>query len=58
MKATVKYQIGTYSGECAINCNSDDEDENIIARAKGKLRKMTSMPMFHESYKIISRIEC
>ena len=34
MMATVKYQIATYSGEVQVNCNENDEDEYIIAKAK------------------------
>jgi hypothetical protein len=32
--ATVKYQIATYSGEVQVNCNKNDENEYIIAKAK------------------------
>jgi hypothetical protein len=34
MIATVKYQVATYSGEVQVNCNENDEDEYIIAKAK------------------------
>lgn len=53
--ATVKYQLGTYKGTVDIPCDENDDNEIIIARAKGKLRKMKSMPMYSESYSIIDR---
>jgi hypothetical protein len=34
MIATVKYQVATYSGEVQVNCDENDEDEYIIAKAK------------------------
>lgn len=27
MIATVKYQVGTYTGEVKLNCNENDEEE-------------------------------
>ena len=34
MIATVKYQVATYSGEVQVNCDENDEDEYIIAKAQ------------------------
>lgn len=56
MRAIIKYQIGTYSGEHSVMCEEDEEDEVIIAKAKYQLRKLTSMSMCYESYKVIERI--
>lgn len=50
--ATVKYQIGDYSGEIKIS-SSDDDKEYIIARAKRILRKKTTLPMYYENYEIV-----
>lgn len=56
MIATVKYQIATYQGEVKVNCNPDDEDEHIIAKAKAALRQRTgSFPYGYESWKVIGR---
>lgn len=53
--ATVKYQIGTYSGTVEVPCNEETEHDTIISRAKNRLRGMTSMTMYYESYEIIDR---
>ena len=56
MQATVKYQIATYSGEITVNCEPDDENEVVIAKAKRILRsKAGPLPFGYESFKIISR---
>lgn len=55
MIAIVKYQIGTYHGTINVSCDENDDDEIIIARAKSKLRNLTSMSMYYEHYEIISR---
>ena len=56
MLATVKYQIATYSGEVKVNCGPDDEDENIIAKAKRILHSRCGhFPSGYESWKVISR---
>ena len=34
MLAIIKYQVATYSGENKVNCNENDEDKYIIAKAK------------------------
>lgn len=57
MIATVKYQIATYSGEVHVNCNENDEDECIIAKAKRIVtqRASGSLPYGYESWKVIER---
>jgi hypothetical protein len=59
--ATVKYQMASYEGE-EIVCGVDENDDNdhIIARAKGQMRRrdtMPSMPMYYESWKVVDRRE-
>ena len=57
MIATVKYQIATYSGEVQVNCNENDEDECIIAKAKRIVTQRSggSLPYGYESWKVIER---
>lgn len=57
MIATVKYQVTTYSGEVKVNCNVDDEDEYIIAKAKNMVTQRAggSLPFGYESWKVIKR---
>ena len=57
MIATVKYQVATYSGEVVVNCNEDDEDDYIIAKAKRILRQRggSSLPFGYESWKVLDR---
>jgi len=57
MKATVKYQIATYSGEVQVNCNENDEDEYIIAKAKRIVTQRAggSLPFGYENWKVIGR---
>ena len=54
--ATVKYQIATYSGIVEVNCNENDEQEYIIAKAKKMLKQKTgNFPLGYQSFKIINR---
>ena len=57
MIATVKYQIATYSGEVQVNCNENDEDEVIIAKAKRIVTQRSggSLPYGYESWKVVER---
>ena len=57
MIATVRYQVATYSGEVRVNCNENDEDEYIIAKAKRivKQRAGGSPPFGYESWKVVER---
>lgn len=57
MIATVKYQVATYSGEVQVNCNENDEDEVIIAKAKRIVTQKAggSLPFGYESWKVVGR---
>ena len=57
MTATVRYQVATYQGEVIVNCNENDEDEYIIAKAKRivKQRAGGSLPFCYESWKVVER---
>jgi len=57
MIATVRYQVATYSGEVQVNCNENDEDEYIIAKAKKIVTQRAggSLPFGYESWKVIER---
>ena len=57
MIATVKYQVATYSGEVQVNCNENDEDDYIIAKAKKIVTQRAggSLPFGYESWKVIER---
>ena len=57
-KCIVQYQIATYSGNITVYCNPDDDNDRIKAKAKRQLFAKAgrpSMPMYHESFTIISR---
>ena len=55
-RCVVKYQVATYSGEEIVYCNSNDDNDYIIAKAKRKLiRSVGSLPFGYESFKIIER---
>ena len=56
MIATVKYQVATYSGEVKVNCNENDIDEHIIAKAKRILTQRTGpLPFGYERWKVVER---
>ncbi len=56
MTAEVEYQIAAYSGTVHVNCNENDEDDFIIAKAKRILKnRVGSFPMGYENWKVISR---
>ncbi len=56
MLATVKYHIATYAGEIKVNCESDDTDDYIIAKAKRILiNKYGPFPFGYESWRVIKR---
>lgn len=61
-KATVKLFIATYAGEeyvVQVECNKDDVDEIIIARAWKKLKEDEggSLPYGHRTAEIIKRCD-
>jgi hypothetical protein len=52
-KYKVKYQIASYSGEVTVSADENADREEIIAKAKKKLRDATgSLPFGSESFKI------
>ena len=53
MVRTVKYQIGQYSGTVTVNCNEDDDNDTIIAKAKRQLKNYDTLGMAYRSYKVI-----
>jgi hypothetical protein len=55
--ATVKYQMATYSGEVEVNCDSNDDNDQIISQAKAILRREAggSLPYGYESFKVTDR---
>jgi hypothetical protein len=57
MIATVKYTVATYQGTIQVNCHPNDEDEQVIAKAKSILRQRVggSLPYGYESWKVIER---
>ena len=57
MIATVKYQVATYSGKVQVNCDENDEDEYIIAKAKRIVTQRAggSLPFGYESWKVVER---
>lgn len=58
MTATVKYQIGTYSGEVKVyNVDPNDETEHVIARAKRQVFRGAFPPFGAESWREVSREE-
>jgi hypothetical protein len=55
-KCIVKYQVATYSGEIEVYCDENDDNDFIINKAKGILRrKVGAFPFGYESFKVISR---
>lgn len=54
MTAIVKYKIATYSGEVEVDCDENDEDEIIIARAKKIVTQRSggSLPYGYESWEV------
>lgn len=57
MTATVKYQIATYSGEIEVPCDPDEDNDEIIARAKRiEIRQFGgSFPFGYENWKVVDR---
>jgi hypothetical protein len=59
MIAIVKYRVATYEGEIQVNCNENDENDSIIARAKARVTRESGgyLPFGSESWKVIDRVE-
>jgi hypothetical protein len=57
MTAEVKYCIATYQGVIKVNCNQNDNDEFIIAKAKKILTEKAggSLPYGYEKWKVVNR---
>ncbi len=57
MIAIVKYRVATYEGEVQVNCEPDDDNEVIIAKAKKTVTRQAggSLPWGSESWKVIDR---
>lgn len=53
----VQYQIATYSGIELVDCDENDDNEQIIGMAKHQLRKKAggSFPLGYQSFQIISK---
>ena len=58
MTAVVKYQVATYSGEVHVNCDENDDDDVIIAKAKRIVTQRSggSLPFGYERWWIIERL--
>lgn len=55
-KATVKYQIATYSGEIAIFCDENDDNDVIEAKAKRQLiREAGQLPLGVQEFCVVNR---
>lgn len=56
MIATIHYQIAAYEGVIKVECDPDDEEESIIAKAKHRLIRTTgSLPWGSQSWKVVNR---
>lgn len=57
MIATVEYHIATYQGKIIVNCDENDEEEVIIAKAKRMLTQQAggALPFGYESWKVIEK---
>ena len=57
MEAKIQYRIATYRGTVTVNCEPNDEDEHIIAKAKKIVNNQAggSLPLGSESWKVIER---
>ena len=54
MQFTVKYQAGTYSGTRTV---SAEDEEEAIAKVRRMVRREMTLPMYSDSYKVISQEE-
>ena len=60
MTATVYYKVGMYEGTIHLNCDPNEDNEYIIARAKKiLLQQAKSFPLgiYYESWKVTARTE-
>ena len=58
--ATVRYQVATYSGTIQVNCNENDEDDHVIAKAKARLTREAGgyLPFGYEYFAVDERTDC
>jgi hypothetical protein len=54
MTRTVNYRIATYSGSVTVNCDENDDNETIIAKAKTVVTRQAggSLPYGYESWTV------
>jgi hypothetical protein len=52
---TIKYQAATYSGTRTVKA---EDGEEAINKVKAWVRREMTLPMYTDSYKIISSHEC
>jgi hypothetical protein len=57
MTATIEYQIATYRGTVEVQCEPNDENDVLFARAKQELivRCHGALPFGSESFRIMDR---
>jgi hypothetical protein len=57
MIAKVRYRVATYAGEITIQCDPEDDDDIIIAKAKKIVTRQAggSLPSGYEYWKIAER---
>lgn len=55
VSAIVRYYAGPYSGLIVVPSTPDDDEETILARARAKVRKTMTLPMYADGYKLVSR---
>lgn len=48
---TVRYQAADYSGERTVWA---DDEEQAIAKVRAKIRREMSLPMYSDSYRVVS----
>jgi len=55
--ATVKYYYGEYSGEIKVQCNDNDDNDDVCAKAERQLFAKVPRPIgcYSKSFKIIDR---
>ena len=54
--ATVEYQVATYSGTVDVMCNEDDDNDQIIAKAKAVLRRKSGpLPFGYQHFEVVER---
>ena len=54
----VEYRIGCYHGHVEVSADINDDNEIIIAKAKGRLINRTGpLPLGSESFKITAKVQ-